>query len=168
MKVLLRQNVPPLGKIGDLVEVKPGYARNYLLPQGLAYEPSAANIRQVELDRKRYLEQLAKERAQIEARATLVAGKEVTISARANEEGHLYGSVGPAQIVAALAEQGQFVEADNVVLPEAIRTLDKYDVELDFGHEVKATIHVWVVPVHGAEDTPADAEAADLTDDPLS
>ena len=163
MKVLLRKNVPYLGKIGDVVEVKSGYARNYLLPHGLAYQPTAANLRQVEAEKLRYLEELASQRAEIEARAALVNGKEVTISARANEEGHLYGSVGPAQIVAALAEQGQFVEAENVVLEEAIHQLDKYDVELRFGHDVTATVHVWVVPVHGEpeEDEPDPAEATD-------
>ncbi len=149
MKVLLRRNVANLGTIGDVVDVKPGYARNYLIPQGIAYQPTAANIRQVEMEREKYLAELARQRAEIEARAKLVDGKEVTISARANEEGHLYGSVGPAQIVAALAEQGQFVEVENVVLPEAIRQLDKYDVTLDFGHDVTATVSVWVVPLHG-------------------
>jgi len=151
IKVLLRRNVANLGKIGDLVDVKPGYARNYLLPQGLAYQPTDANVRQVEHEKRAYLEELARQRAQTEARAKLVDGKEVTISARANEEGHLYGSVGPAQVAAALAEEGQFVEAENILLPEPIRQLDKYDVQLDFGHEVTATVHVWVVPIRGED-----------------
>ena len=158
MKVLLRKNVPPLGKIGDLVEVRPGYARNYLLPQGLAFQPSAANIRQVELEKKRYLEELAQQRAEIEARAALVDGKEITLVARANEEGHLYGSVGPAQIVAALADQGQFIEPENVALEEPIRQLDRYDVPLRFGHDVTATIQVWVVPLHGDGDGDGEGE----------
>jgi len=149
MKVLLRRNVPNLGKIGDVVEVKPGYARNYLLPLGLAYRPSVINVKQVEREKQRYLQELARQRAEIEARAQLIQGKEITISARANPEGHLYGSVGPAQIVAALAEQGLFVEAENVHLPEPIRQLDKHDVELKFSEDITATIHVWVVPVHG-------------------
>ena len=160
MKVLLRKNVAKLGKIGDVVEVKPGYARNYLLPHGLAYEPSRSNLRQVEVEKQKYLQELARQRAEIEARAQLVQGKEVTISARANPDGHLYGSVGPAQIGAALAELKVFVEANNIVLPEPIRKLDKYEVALDFGQDVKATISVWVVPVHGeGEEAPAEAPA---------
>jgi len=155
MKVLLRKNVASVGKIGDLVDVKSGYARNYLLPQGLAYQPTAANIKQVEREREKYLAELAHQQAEIVARAALVDGKEVTISARANEEGHLYGSIGPAQIVAALAEQRCFVDADNVVLPEPIRILDKYDVPLKFGEDVTATISVWVVPIHGEADETA-------------
>jgi len=166
VKVLLRTNVPGLGRIGDLVDVKPGYARNYLLPQGLAAQPTKANVRAVELDRQRYLEQLAREREQVEARAALVNGKEVTITARANEEGHLYGSVGPAQIVAALAEQELFLEPEDVALEEPIRQLDKYDVPLKFAHDVTATVHVWIVPIleEGEEagqaggDPPAEAE----------
>jgi large subunit ribosomal protein L9 len=163
MKVLLRKNVAKLGKIGDVVEVSPGYARNYLLPHGMAYEPSRSNLRQVEVEKQKYLQELARQKAEIEARAQLVQGKEITMSVRANPEGHLYGSVGPAQIVAALAEQKVFIEAANVVLPEPIRTLDKYEVQLDFGQDVKATITVLVVPVHGegeteGEQAPAPAE----------
>lgn len=147
MKVLLRKNVAKLGHIGEVVTVKPGYARNYLLPEGLAMMPTESNLRRIEAEKQKYLEELARQKADLEAKASAVNGKEVTIAARANEEGHLYGSVGPAQIVAALAEQGILVEPEYVVLPQAIRQLDKYDVQLDFGHEVTATIHLWVVPI---------------------
>ena len=159
MKVLLRKNVTNVGKIGDLIEVKAGYARNYLLPQGFAYEPTAANVKQVEREKQKYLQELARQRAEIQARAALVNGKEVTISARANEEGHLYGSVGPAQIVAALAEQNCFIEVENVVLDEPIRKLDKYNVTLKFAEDVTAAISVWVVPIHGEEPQAADEPA---------
>jgi large subunit ribosomal protein L9 len=151
MKVLLRQNVYNLGQIGDVVDVKPGYARNYLLPQGIAFQPSEANIRKVEADKQRYLEELAKQKAELEAQAAVVNGKEVTIAARANEEGHLYGSVGPAQIAAALAEENLFVDEKSIQLPQAIRQLDKYDIEVRFNPEVTATIHVWVVPTRHSD-----------------
>jgi len=160
MKVLLRRNVEQLGHVGDVVDVKPGYARNYLLPQGIAAEPTRANLRAIEEEKKRYLEELALQRKEIEARAALVNGREVTIPARANEEGHLYGSVGPAQIVAALAAEGAFIEPENVVLPEPIRRLDKYDLPLQFGEDVTATIHVWVVPSRDEE-----GEASELLSD---
>jgi large subunit ribosomal protein L9 len=172
MKVLLRQNVYNLGQIGDVVDVKPGYARNYLLPQGIAFQPSEANIRKVEADKQRYLEELAKQKAELEAQAAVVNEKEVTIAARANEEGHLYGSVGPAQIAAALAEENVFVDEKNIQLPQPIRQLDKYDVEVRFDPEVTATIHVWVVPTRDSdvaeepEEAPegeeADVEAAEV------
>lgn len=148
MKVLLKQNVSKLGKIGEVVEVKAGYARNYLLPQGIATEPTVGNLRAIEARKQAYLEQLAKEHAELEAKAELIRRKEITITARANEEGHLYGSIGPAQLVAELAAENIFVDAANIVLDEPIRQLDKYDVTVRFGEDITATIHVWVVPHH--------------------
>jgi large subunit ribosomal protein L9 len=161
MKVLLRKNVEKLGNIGDLVEVKPGYARNYLVPHGLAVHPTEANIKAVEAERQRRLEELARQRADLEARAESLQGKEITISSRANVEGHLYGSVGPAQIVAALAEEGIFIEQENVILDSLIRQLDKYDVTVRFSEDVSATIHVWIVPVHEGEAEAAEPPAPD-------
>ena len=148
MKVLLRKNVYKLGKIGDVIEVKNGYARNYLVPQGIAYQPTEANIKAVENEKAKYLEELAKQRKELQVRADIVNGKEVTISARANVDGHLYGSVGPAQIAAALSEIGVMVNSDEVVMANPIRQLDKYDVEIRFEEDVTATVCVWVVPTH--------------------
>ncbi|MCP4378714.1 MAG: 50S ribosomal protein L9 [bacterium] len=151
MKVLLRQNVRKLGQIGDLVNVKPGYARNFLLPQGLAISPTEANLKIVEAEKKRHLEELAKMRGELEAKAALIKGKEITISARANEEGHLYGSIGPAQIEAALAEEGIFIDAEYIELDHPIKALDKYDVQVRFSPEIAATIHVWILPSHDSD-----------------
>jgi large subunit ribosomal protein L9 len=162
MKVLLRRNVLNLGKIGEVVEVKPGYGRNYLLPQRLAVEPTKGNLKVVEAEKQKYLEEVAKERAGMELRAAAIRDKEVTITARANEEGLLYGSIGPAQIVAALAESGVFLELSTIVLDAPIRRLDKYDVLVRLWEDITATVHVWVVPLHepgveGAEGAPAAA-----------
>ena len=161
MKVLLRRNVINLGKIGEVVEVKNGYARNFLLPQQLAVAPTEGNLRRVESEKAEYLKELALQKAQLEAKAAVLQGKEITISARANEEGHLYGSVGPAQIVAVLAVEGIFVEPSNILLSDPIRTLDKYDVRVRFGEDVMATIHVWIVPIReeGGETETAEEEA---------
>jgi large subunit ribosomal protein L9 len=167
MKVLLNQNVSKLGEIGEVVDVKPGYARNYLLPQGLATAPTEANIRKVEEQKQRYLEELARQREEIEARARVLEGKQLTIAARANEEGHLYGSVGAAQIAAALAEDGIFIQPENVVLGEPIRQLDKYDVTIRFAQEVTATIHVWVVPIREVEGQAAPPEEP-VADEPAA
>jgi large subunit ribosomal protein L9 len=163
MKVLLRRNVSRVGKIGEVVEVKPGYARNYLIPQRLATEPTPANLKAIEAEKQAYLEQLAKERQELEAKAQVVDGKEITIPSRANEEGHLYGSVGPAQISAALASEGLFIDAKYLVLAEPIRQLDKYDLEVRFSEEVSATIHVWIVPIREdgeAEEAPQGVDDA--------
>jgi len=169
MKVLLRRNVPKLGHVGEVVDVKTGYARNYLIPQHLAAEPTPANVKAVEAEKAKYLEQIARERAELEVKATALRGKELTIAARANEEGHLYGSIGPAQIVAALAEQQIHVEPENIVLDEHIRRLDKYDVDVRFAEDITATIHVWVVPIHDAgreEDAQAASEGELPTESP--
>jgi large subunit ribosomal protein L9 len=157
MKVLLKKNISKVGAIGDVVEVRDGYARNYLLPQGLAIEPTEGNLRAIEAEKQAYLAQLARDRAEIQAKANLIRGKEVTIAARANEEGHLYGSIGPAQIVAALAGEGVFVEPENIALDEPIRRLDKYDVPVRFAEGISATIHVWVVPHHEGPEPAAEA-----------
>ncbi len=146
MKVLLRQNVQKLGQIGDVVDVRPGYARNYLIPKGIGMVPSEANLKAMEAEKQAYLKELAKQRAELEARVKLLEGKEVAITARANEEGHLYGSVGPAQIVAAMAKEGVFLEAEEIVLDEPIRKLDKYEVTVRLAAELETTISVWVVP----------------------
>ncbi len=145
MKVLLRRNVAKLGTIGEVVEVKPGYARNYLLPEQLAVKPTEANLRAIEAEKQQYLEELAIVKANLQARADLINGREITLSVRANEEGHLYGSVGPAQIAAALYEQGAVVEAENIVLDAAIRNVGKYEIEVRFDEEVKAAVQLTVL-----------------------
>lgn len=152
MKVLLRRNVSKLGVIGEVVEVKGGYARNYLVPQGLAVEPTERNVKAIEDEKQAYLEELAKDRAQLEAKAQLLQGKEITLSVRANEDGRLYGSVGPARIAAVLAEEGLFVDSEYIVLDEPIHRLDKYDLKVRFSEEVSATIHLWVLPVRDEDD----------------
>ena len=161
MKVLLKQTISKLGKIGDVVDVKPGYARNYLLPQDLATQPTEANVRAIESAKQAYLEELAKQRSEIEAQAAVVNGKEVTIAARANEEGHLYGSIGPAQIAAALANEGVFIDSEHIVLDAPIRQLDKYELQIRFAEGISAGISVWVVPTHEESDESGPAETSD-------
>jgi large subunit ribosomal protein L9 len=169
MQVLLRQNIRKLGQIGDLVDVKPGYARNYLLPQGLAIAPTAGNLKIVEAEKKRHLEELAKMREELEAKAAVVKGKEITISARANEEGHLYGSIGPAQIEAALAAENIFIDAKYIELDEPIKQLDKYDIQIRFSPDIAATIHIWVLPSQDSDKArtpePDDVDIDDDDDD---
>lgn len=167
MKVLLRRNVRKLGQIGQIVEVTAGYARNYLLPQRLAVVPSRTNVKAVETEKQAYMEELARQRVELEARAKLLEGKEFTITARANEEGHLYGSVGPAQIAAAVVKDGFDVQAQAIALEEPIRKLDKYEVAVQFAEGVTAKIVVWVVPPREeAAPQPAEAEAASEGQEP--
>lgn len=163
MKVLLRRNVRKLGAIGDLVDVKRGYARNYLLPQGLAVQPTEANVKAVEAEKQRYLDELARQRADLEAKAAGLQGRELKLDARANEEGHLYGSVGPAQIAAALAADGIFVDAENIDL-DPIRIIGVYDVPVAFTDDIKATMKVTVgdpAAIEALGEARAAAEAAE-------
>jgi large subunit ribosomal protein L9 len=130
MKVLLRQDVPNLGVIGDIVEVGAGYARNYLLPQNLAVAPTAANLKRIE-EEAQQRELAAKQRLDtLKALAAKLTGLSVTIKAKANEQGNLFGSVNEEHIVEALAEEGYKVAPAQVALAAPIRTLDKFRVPI--------------------------------------
>ena len=161
MKVLLRRNVSNLGKIGEVVEVKPGYARNYLLPQHLAVEPSPANLKAVEIEKKKHLDEMARLRKEVEARAKAVEGKEITITAKANEEGQLYGSVGPRDIAKALMAEGFTVHVDQVRMAEHLKRLDTVTVTVHLGDDIESQVKVWVVPEKTAADLVKDAATAE-------
>jgi len=146
MKVLLRQDVPNLGVIGDIVEVGAGYARNYLLPQNIAVAPTAANLKRIE-EEAQQRELAAKQRLDtLKALAAKMTGLSVTIKAKANEQGNLFGSVNEEHIVEALAEEGYKVAPAQVALAAPIRTLDKFRVPIKLADGVEAEIDVWVVP----------------------
>ena len=146
MKVLLRQDVPNLGVIGDIVEVSAGYARNYLLPQNVGVAPTAANLKRIE-EETRQTELAAKQRLDtLKALAAKMTGLSVTIKAKANEQGHLFGSVNEDNIVEALAEEGYKVAPAQVALAAPIRTLDKFRVPIKLAEGIEAEIDVWVVP----------------------
>jgi len=146
MKVLLRQDVPSLGIIGDVVDVSAGYARNYLLPQHVAVEPTNANLKRIDEERKDR-EKREKQRIQtLKGVASRLDGTSVTIRAKANELGHLFGSVTETHIAQALEDEGFAVEASKIALVEPIRTLDKFRVPVHLADGIDATIEVWVVP----------------------
>ncbi len=153
MKVLLKKTILKLGRIGDVVEVKDGYARNYLLPHRLAMEPTEGNLKAIEADKQQYLEELAKLQEQFQAKADLIDGKELTLVVKANDDGHLYGSIGPAQIAAALAEDGAMIDAQYVIVPEPFREVGEYDVEVVFAEEIRSKMHLTIM-VEGAEEEP--------------
>jgi large subunit ribosomal protein L9 len=146
MKVLLRQDVANLGVIGDVVEVGEGYARNYLLPQNIGVKPTSGNVKKIEAE-KVARELAAKQRLEVlKAVAAKLAGTSVTIKAKANELGHLFGSVTEQHIADALAVEGYKVELAQVALAAPIRTLDKFRVPIKLAEGIEAEIDVWVVP----------------------
>jgi len=146
MRLLLRKDVPKLGQVGDVVEVAAGYGRNYLVPMGLAVEPSAANLREIEEEKRRAAEERARHLQNLKQEAGRLAGTEITIPAAANPEGHLYGSVTARDIARALINEGHAVNAQQVKLERPIRQLDTVAVPVEFDEDIRVEIKVWVVP----------------------
>ena len=145
MKVLLCEDVGRLGWLGDVVEVSEGYARNYLLPQGIAKVATEGNIRAIAKEKAGRAEQRIRERKRLEQAAEAVEGAEAVLAARANEQGVLFGSVTAGQIAANLREQG-FEVADEVVrLPEHIKQVGAHSVTLRFADDLTAAVSVVVV-----------------------
>ncbi|MCO8124422.1 50S ribosomal protein L9 [Stieleria sp. TO1_6] len=146
IELLLIHNIEHLGKQGDIVEVKPGFARNYLLPQGMAtiatehhkrmVEKHREKLRAIELEKLKSYRDLADE----------LGKQSITIEANANDEGHLYGSVGAHEITASLKEAGFALANDQIRLDGPLRELGLYTVRVHLHSEVDANLKVWVVP----------------------
>lgn len=156
VELLLAEPVPSLGLPGDLVKVKPGFARNYLIPQGLATVATEENRQAVEKHRARLLELQAATTKQLQGFADQIAAHSVTIEANANEEGQLYGSVNQADISKSLIEAGFNIEADQVILTGVLKELGMYTVGVKLNEHVEAQMKVWVVP--SAEELAEDQE----------
>jgi len=145
MQVLLRKPVERLGDIGDVVNVKPGYARNYLLTRGFAVSLTAGNIRRVEIEKKRNEEARVQREHELADLSERLQAASVTIAAKANEEGHLFGSVGAAQIAELLQADGYAVEERMIALSEPIRELGVVEVPIHITPELVSSCKVWVV-----------------------
>jgi large subunit ribosomal protein L9 len=145
-KLLLNESVKHLGKVGDVVEVSAGYARNYLLPKGIAVAPTPNNLKKVEERRKEVEREEKALRAKQEVAIKKLEGIEIALERRANEQGHLFGSVGATDISKALAAQGFDVSPEDVHLPGKIDRVDKYLVEIAFAADLKAAVKVYVAP----------------------
>ncbi len=146
IELLLIQSISHLGDQGDVIEVKPGYANNYLLPQGLATIATEHHKRMVE-KHKAKLQAIEIERLKdIKDLANLIAKQSVTIEANANDEGHLYGSVGAAEIVSTLKQNGIVITADQIRLEGVLKELGLYTVKVRLHQDVESELKVWVVP----------------------
>jgi large subunit ribosomal protein L9 len=146
VELLLVQSVDHVGQQGDVVEVKRGYAMNYLLPQGLATIATDHHKRMVEKHRARLQEIQNARMSGLRNLAAELGKQSVTIEANANEEGHLYGSVGATEIVAALKRNEITITADQVRLKGPLKELGLYTVDVHLGHDIEAELKVWVVP----------------------
>lgn len=146
VELLLIQTVDHLGKQGEVVEVKAGYANNYLLPQGLATIASDHHKRMVD-KHKAKLQEIEQARLKdLRDLAKLIAKQSLTIEANANDEGHLYGSVGAAEIVAALKQNDISLTNDQIRLEGVLKELGLYTVKVHLHHDIESEMKVWVVP----------------------
>ena len=147
MEVILLERVENLGQLGDQVKVKPGYARNYLIPQGKATEATEANIARFEARRVELEKAAAEALSQARVRAEQLTDLVVTVVANAGNEGRLFGSVGPAEIADAVTATGNELAKREVRLPEGpIRQIGEYDVPLHLHSDIEVTVRVNVVP----------------------
>jgi large subunit ribosomal protein L9 len=160
MKVLLINDVKKLGWLGDVVEVSDGYARNYLLPQGLAVMPTDGNLKSIVKKKALHAERRSVERKRLEVVAKAVEGAEVVISSKANELGHLFGSVTEADIAGNLRSQGFEVADDFVDLGVHIKQVGTSEVKLVFDKDLSATIKVVVVAEKPVEEQASGETAA--------
>ena len=146
IELLLIQNVDSVGKQGEVVEVRAGHANNFLLPQGLAIVATEHHKRMVEKHKTKLKEIEKKRLGGLQALSDKIAQQSITIEANANDEGHLYGSVGPHEITAALKEAGFSLANDQIRLDGPLRELGLYTVRVHLHSEVDASLKVWVVP----------------------
>jgi len=165
MKLLLRKDVTKLGLVGDLVDVSEGFARNYLIPHHLALVPNKGNLKIIEVEKKQAAEERARVHEFLKQTAAKLSTIELTISAAANPEGHLYGSVGPRDISRALINEGFSIQPDQVRMDEPLKRLDTVMVKVHLADEVEAEVKVWVVPEKTVGDLSEYDQSKDATRD---
>jgi len=146
MKLLLKESVKHVGKVGDVVEVSAGFARNFLLPQDLAVKPTPGNMKKIEA-RRQEIERMEREkRSEQESLIKQLEGVEVTLERRANEQGHLFGSVTATDIAKSLQAQGFNINPDDVNLPGRLDRIEKYTVKVKLAEDLVSDVKVWVAP----------------------
>lgn len=147
VKVILKEDVDKLGEQGAVVSVKPGYARNYLVPQGLAYEATASNVRRLEEERRQAEQRARKDYLEARRRASQLTDVALTFHAKAGEESKLFGSITAGDIADRLAEQDLDFELDRrqIELDEPIKALGVYTVAIRLHKDVKPEVKVWVI-----------------------
>jgi len=145
MEIILREDVEHLGKVGEVVKVKDGYARNYLLPKGLAYPATEANKKKIVYEGERLAKQRAGEKSAAETEATKLADVQLTFAVKVGEEEKLYGSVTASDIQRKLEELGIHVDKRKIDLHEPIRELGDFQVGIKIHPEVRPQVRVTVV-----------------------
>ncbi|HET6777289.1 MAG TPA: 50S ribosomal protein L9 [Gemmatimonadales bacterium] len=146
IEVILREDIKTLGRAGEMVRVKPGYARNYLLPQGLAYEATEGNKKRIAAETRVRTARNQAERDQAEREAATLRDVTVSLTSKAGEEGKLFGSITSQDITEALARQGHTVDRRRIELEHPIKTTGVHTVTVRLHPEVHAELRVSVVP----------------------
>ncbi len=144
MKVILTKDVPNTGLKGEVLDVSPGFARNYLLPKGLAVEASPGRLKDLEMRAKMHENKSLKEKEEAQKMASQLEGRIFRFQMKAGEEGRLFGSVTSSDIAEALAAEGFAVDRKKIDLPEPIKALGNHKVEVQLYSEVKAEVNVTV------------------------
>jgi large subunit ribosomal protein L9 len=144
VEVILREDVPNLGAIGQIVRVRPGYARNYLFPRGLAVEASRKNMSELEHQKRVIAVKAERDRKTAEGVASRLEGLTITVKARAGDEGRLFGSVTNIDVERLLAAKGHAVDRRRILLAEPIKELGTFPVAVQVGRDIRATIQVVV------------------------
>lgn len=145
MQVILKQQFDNLGQVGDVVTVKAGYARNYLIPQGFAYVANDSNLKRIERERAVLQKRAGEELLAARERAGVIEGTSVTFTARAGEEGKLFGSITAADISEKLAEQGIEIDRKQIMMDEPLKALGVFSVPVRLHAEVRPEVKVWVI-----------------------
>lgn len=145
MKVILRQDVDNLGVMGEVVNVKDGYGRNYLIPRELAYYASEAAIKRLEVEKKQFAKRLAEEKVHAEEMAIKVADIQISLAMKVGEEGKLYGSVNQLMISQELKLRGFDIDRKNIIIEDPIKSLGVFDIKVKLHPEVIAQLKVWVI-----------------------
>ena len=145
VKVILYKNVDKLGRIGDIVEVKPGYARNFLIPKGYAAVVDEGKIKDLEYKKKIAEKKRLKELADAEALAEKLSSVSCTVAVNVTEEGKLYGSITPRDIIEALEKEGVKLDKNMIKLDEPIKEVGVYEIPIEITSEITTKLKVWVV-----------------------
>ncbi|MCU0425182.1 MAG: 50S ribosomal protein L9 [Candidatus Kapabacteria bacterium] len=144
MKIILRENVEHLGAVGEIINVRDGYARNFLIPRGFAYYASPKAIRILEGEKKQYEARMSKLKTEAELIAAKLAETQVSIAMQVGEEGRLFGSVTNQMIAQELTDKGFNIDRRTIILDEPIKSIGEFEVKIKLHPEVHAPLKVWV------------------------
>jgi large subunit ribosomal protein L9 len=158
MKIILRDDITSLGEAGEVVEVKDGYARNYLVPRGMAYPATKGNVKVWEDEKKKRYKRIAQETTEAEKVRKAIETVDVVVTMQVGEEGRLFGSVTNRMIAEYIEAKGVEVDHRHIVIDEPIRSEGTFVVKVELGHAVVAHVNVKVIP----ENPPEEAEASEV------